>query len=178
MKRVAIYVRGESRDTQEAQCRKWAEENGYTVALVRHDVAVGQPSLHQLIAEIPKGKFDTILAAGVKEYSRNIRLTEKLVRTARAAGVKVLTADNRDLTSVETLFMTQVEMLHHHYQLDKEQAELRALAAHGMRRVVAELTDAEIDALRGYVDNISPTATSGLKKLLEGVQDPEESGCE
>jgi hypothetical protein len=89
--------------------------------------------------------------------------------------VKVLTADGADLTAVETLFMTQVEMLHHQYQRDREQAELRVLAARGLRRVVADLTEEDWGALRARLESSThPYVMAVWKKLQDGLLDPED----
>lgn len=177
MAAVAIYVHGtaQARAVQEAKCREWVEANGHQVALVRHDVAPSRPSLDQLTAEISDEKFEMILAAEPSVFSRDLQVLRNLIRTARSAFVKVVTANGFDLTDETTLFMTQMEMLHAEYQGDREEALLRALKRRGMKRVVADLTDAEHDALKGYVGNVNPAADSALRKILEGVQRLEEN---
>jgi DNA invertase Pin-like site-specific DNA recombinase len=70
--RVHIYCRvssagqedGYSLDTQEAACRAWAEQQGYSVASVAHEVKSGgdrvRPALDRIIDALAPG--DVVLA--------------------------------------------------------------------------------------------------------------------
>ncbi len=82
-KNAAIYARysssnqrEESIDAQLRICRKYAEENGYSIVKEYTDSAISgrtdqRPAFQQMIQDSAKGSFDTLLIYSHDRFSRN-----------------------------------------------------------------------------------------------------------
>ena len=82
-KTAAIYARysssnqrEESIDAQLRICRKYAEENGYSIVKEYTDSAISgrtdqRPAFQQMIQDSAKGGFDTLLIYSHDRFSRN-----------------------------------------------------------------------------------------------------------
>ena len=127
--RAVIYTRvstsgqedGYSIDTQEASCRRFAEESGWTVAAVERDVASGanrqRPGLESAIGAIERGEADVLLAHALDRISRHqIDVAVIVDRVEAARGTLALVTENFEASPVGTFirsaraFAAEVEL--------------------------------------------------------------------
>lgn len=100
-KRCAVYVRvsspgqeeNYSLPTQEAACRAWCEERGYTATAVYKDVWTGaevfeRPGLTELRAAMRAGEYDVLLVYALDRLSRDTNHQGLVLSEAEYAGVE------------------------------------------------------------------------------------------
>ncbi|MER5653416.1 recombinase family protein [Streptomyces sp. NPDC002131] len=107
--RLALYLRvstggqldGYGLDTQEADCRRWANKNGHRIVAVRTDGAVTGKStdderagLTEALAILADGQADGLLAPNLDRLARELTVQEAALSVIWAYGSRAFTADH------------------------------------------------------------------------------------
>ncbi|MET9119879.1 recombinase family protein [Streptomyces sp. NPDC004528] len=114
---MAVYTKSAvgnpvSLEAQQAQCRQWAEQRGAEV--VRTYQTTGEDdTLLDLMNDVGRGEFDTVVAMKVVNYTRQAEKLKALIVAADAAGVAVHTVeDPTEVAASESpFFLTMLNSL-------------------------------------------------------------------
>jgi site-specific DNA recombinase len=141
--RAHIYCRvsstgqedGYSLDTQEARCRDWCEQRGYSVASAVHEVRSGgdrhRPALDRIIAAVQPG--DIVLAYALDRFSRDqIHTAALLDRIEQAGGSLELVTEDFEKSATGT-FLRSAKAFAAELELEK----IRERTSGGKRARVA-----------------------------------------
>lgn len=176
MSKALVYVRHtreRAREMHAHMCKRWCENNGHTVVRVVEER--GKATSLELAHNVLEGTldFDLIVATSGSQFDRNQARMVRLIDQAQKAGVRLFNTDGLEFTSASYRFSLQMLLAAEEHMNAVGQEQLRVLRKRRLKRVAADLTDAELAGLRGYVGKLTPAADRALQKLLEGVQEPE-----
>lgn len=177
--RVAIYVRvstlkqdleGTSPETQEAECRAYAEREGWEIVGVYQDIHTGaelyeRPALTQIRTLAREGKFDILLSYAVDRLTRNQAHLYILAEELDTAGVQLAFVTESFEDSPDGKFILSAKA----FAAEVEREKLRERSIRGIRaRVESGKPIVGRKAPFGYV-----WADEAKSRLVE---DPETAG--
>jgi DNA invertase Pin-like site-specific DNA recombinase len=103
--RAIIYTRNDAEGRQLAACERYAAERGWEVTARLSDGASAgrkpRAGFTRLMDDVDAGKVDVVLTIDPARLTRSTAELNAMLDRCQAAGVSVVTADGRDLTSAE-----------------------------------------------------------------------------
>ncbi len=164
--RALIYTRsatGAGLEFQEAACRAFAEQKGFTVLDVRRE-AGSTDVIDRALHDIHGGaEFDILISEEMTTYSRNNPRLLSLVNQASERGIRVFTADGTELTSPAAKFQVSMMSILGEFEVNRIAEERAAMRRHGYAQITVELTEDEIKAVEHKLKDDPDTQSAWLK---------------